>query len=154
MNDEKMEMGRTVYNTICAALDEAEIKYDRHDETLFIDFRYKGEDMIHNQFILVNPEREAIQWIDRLPFAISSEKSAEMALAVCTVNDRLLAGRFSYNGKEQLQFEMTQLYTGGLVSKALIKRITFMCYQTVEDFDDKFMALNKGYLKINDFFKE
>ena len=151
MSEVNMEMGRTIYNSICSVLDKMNIKYNKIEDKLVIVFGYKGQDMNHDLLIAVNANQEAIQLIERLPYSIDPEKAADVAMAICYVNNRLLSGKFTYDMKETLSFEMTQLYSGSLIGEATLQRMLLALIHTVEEFDDKFMALNKGYLKAEDF---
>ena len=146
-----LEMGKTVYETACSVLDGMGIKYRRIDESLAITFGHRGDDMEHNLLLIVNAERDVIQLMERLPFAINPDRANDVAAAVCITNERILSGKFSYNMEEKLNFDVTQIYSGSLIGEETIKRMLIALVVTVEQYDDKFMALNKGYLKPEDF---
>lgn len=151
MSEVNMEMGRTIYNSICSVLDKMEINYNKVEEDLVILFGYKGQDMNHDLLIAVNAKQEAIQIMERLPFSISPEKATDVAVAICYANSRLLSGKFTYNMGDYVSFEITQLYSGSLIGEPTLRRMLLALISTVEEYDDKFMALNKGYLKAEDF---
>ena len=151
MSEANMEMAKTIYETACSTLDKMELHYKRHEEDLVISFGHRGQDLNHDLILAVNAKQEAIQLIEKLPFSINPEMASEVAGAVCLVNDSILSGKFSYNMEDRLTFEVTQLYSGSLIGEETIKRMLLALVFTVEEYDDKFMALNKGYLKVADF---
>ncbi len=150
MSEVNLEMAKSVYDSVCAVIEEMGLKMNKHDEDLVVTFGHRGDDMDHDLLIAINAKRETILVMERLPFDINPEKSADVASAVCLVNSRLVLGGFTYDLKDRLSYEVSQVYAGSLIGKDAIKRMIFSLVFTVEDYDDKFMALNKGYLKVSD----
>ncbi len=153
MSEVNMELAKSIYESACKALDNMEINYRKVEEDLVILFGHRGKDMNHDLIMAVNAQQEAVQIVEKLPFRINPERAADVASAVCLVNDRLLAGKFCYDLDERLSFEVNQVYTGSLVGDATIARMLMALVVSVEAYDDKFMALNNGYLKVDDFRK-
>ena len=151
MSEINMEMAKSVYDTVCVALDKMNINYNKHEEDLVITFGHKGRDMNHNLLVYVDAERTVIQVVEELPFRISPEKASEIASAVCYANQYLVCGKFTYDMAEVIKFKVTQIYDGSLIGPETIERMILALAVTVEQYDDKFMALNKGYLKVEDF---
>jgi len=151
MSEVNMEMAKTIYDSACAVLDGMGINYKKVENDLVILFGHRGQDMNHDLILAVNARQEAIQLIEKLPFSIDPEKASEVAGAVCLINDKILSGKFTYNMEDRLSFEVTQIYSGSLIGEETIKRMLLALVFTVEEYDDKFMALNKGYWKVNDF---
>lgn len=150
MSEQSMEMAKVLYESVCSTLDGMDIKYNRVEEDLVILLGHQGEDMKHELLIAVSPDNEAIRIIERLPFSINPEKATDIAVSTCYVNDTLLTGKFTYDMKERISFELAHIYTGSLVGEETIKRMIMAVVVTVERYDDKFMAVNKGYLKPED----
>lgn len=151
MSEVNMEMAKTIYDSACAVLDGMGINYKKVENELVILFGHRGQDMNHDLIFVVNARQEAIQLIEKLPFSIDPEKASEVAGAACLINDKILSGKFTYNMEDRLSFEVTQIYSGSLIGEETIKRMLLALVFTVEEYDDKFMALNKGYLKVDDF---
>lgn len=151
MSEVNMEMAKTVYDSLCSVLDKMNIKYDKIEDKLAILVGYKGQDMNHDLVIVVNAKSEIVQIYEKMPYSIDPNRAADVAKAVCYVNSRLLFGHFVYNVEDKLSFELTQIYTGSLIGEELLQRMILLLIRIVEDYDDKFMALNKGYLKPEDF---
>lgn len=151
MSEVNMELAKTIYDSVCTTLDKMSIKYTRHDNDLVVTVGHKGKDMSHNLIILVNAEKEALQIIEKLPFTVDPEKATDIASAVCLVNNGFVCGGFEYELGDSISFKMSQFYSGSLVGEATIERMIIGLVLSVEEYDDKFMALNKGYLKVEDF---
>ena len=151
MAEQNMEMGKAIYESLCSVLDKMGVHYKKVEDDLVIAFGYKGEDMNHDLIIAVNVRQEAIQLIEKLPFEISAERATDVACAVCYVNDQILSGKFTYNMEDRLSFEVTQIFTGSLIGEEALHRMIMTLIITVENYDDKFMALNKGYIKVEEF---
>ncbi len=153
MSEVNMEMAKTMFGSICSTLDNMKLNYQVHEDDLALVLGHKGDDMEHNILVLVDAEKEVIRVVERLPFKMNPDKASDIAMAVCNANERLLVGSFSYDMQENLTYNITQIYNGSLIGEEAIKRMILTLAFTVEDFDDKFMALNKGYLK-PDAFKD
>lgn len=154
MSEVNMEMAKNVFESACAALDAMDIKYKKVEDDLVILFGHRGQDMNHELLLAVNARQEAIQLIERLPFEIEADKARDVACAVCLVNDRILAGSFTFDMESRLSYEVTQLYSGSLIGEETIKRMIIALVITVEEYDDKFMALNKGYVTVDEFKRD
>ena len=146
-----MEMAKSVYDTVCAGLDKMGLRYTRHDEDLVVTLGYKGKDMNHEVIIRVDGKREVIQTIEILPFRIDPAKASEVASAMCYANRYLVCGNFTYDMQEEITFKVTQIYDGSLIGPETVERMIMALAVTVEEYDDKFIALNNGYLKVEDF---
>lgn len=154
MSEINMEMAKTVYDSICSVLTGMNLKYTEHKDDLVITLGHKGEDMEHNLLIAVDAAKEVVRVIERLPFKLNPEKASDIAMAVCNANRMLLLGGFEYDVDDStLTYAIAQVYTGSLIGEEALKRMILTLVFTVEDYDDKFMALNKGYLQ-PDAFKE
>ena len=151
MSEVNLEMAKTIYGTVCTALDNLGLHYKKVEEDLVITFGLKGDDMNHDLLVVVNPQKEVIQIIEKLPFAISAEKASDIAIAMSYANDVLLNGKFTSDLKQRINYEVTQIYSGSLIGEETIKRMILALVYTVEEYDDKFFALNKGYITAESF---
>lgn len=146
-----MATAKTVYENMCATLDEMELNYRKEEEDLVVLLGHRGEDMEHNILMIVSPDQEAIHIYEKIPFSINAERAADIACATCYVNDQILLGKFTYNMEDKLSFEVVQSYSGSIIGSETFKRMLLAVVFTVEEYDDKFMALNKGYIKPDAF---
>lgn len=151
MSEVNMEMAKTIYASICAALDEMEINYKKAEDDLVILFGHRGKDFNHDLLLAVDAEREVIRIHEKLPINAKKEKANEIAIAVCKANYGMVCGKFSYNMDDSIMFDVNQFYSGSLIGTETIKKMILALVFTVEAYDDKFMALNNGYLSPEDF---
>lgn len=151
-DDEKMLRARRTFETICTNLDEHEWKYSRDDEKMKIDSGAQGEDLPMDITIRVLPDRQLISLLSLLPFTISEEKRLEAAVAISIVNDRLANGCFDYDIKDgHIFFRMTNSFWGSEIGSELFSYMIIVSLRTIDDFNDKFLALSKGMISIEDF---
>jgi len=151
MSEANKETSRDIYRAVCAALDRMEVGYCKYEDVLAVEFDYRGQDMNHNVQINIEPGHEVIRIVENLPFKMYENKSEEIADAVCYANRNLVSGRFIYNMSDEICFKISQFYSGNLINYEVIKNMIIDLVIAVESYDDKFMALNKGYLKPEDF---
>lgn len=146
------DSAKKIYKTVCKTLDSMKINYTEHEDDLVVTLGHKGEDMNHDLIIAVNEKQEAIQLVEQLPFDIASDKAVDVAVALSMINSKLLLGHFTLDfNKLKVCFELAQTFTGVSFSEATIQRLVGALVITVEEYDDKLIALNKGYLKFTDF---
>jgi len=151
---ETMEMAKSVYERVATTLDNMELNYQRHDEDLVITLGMRGEDMDHDMLLIVREKNAVFSFLERLPFHLDPQKADEIAKAVCNINNQLVLGGFTYEaGADTMNFELSIPYNGSLIGEETIRRILVNAVKTVEAYDDKFLALNKGYISSEEFKK-
>ncbi|MBQ3054774.1 MAG: YbjN domain-containing protein [Oscillospiraceae bacterium] len=151
---ENMEMAKSMYERVATTLDNMELNYQRHDEDMVITLGMRGEDMDHDMLLIIREKNAAFSFLERLPFHLDPQKADEIAKAVCNVNNHLVLGGFTYEaGSDTMNFELSIPYNGSLIGEETIRRILVNAVKTVEAYDDKFLALNKGYISSEEFKK-
>lgn len=144
---------REVYDLIKIVLDDMELDYEADDDNLRIHFYYQGEDMRHRMNISIDSERANFRVVVVLPFDIDIEKKHSMAEAVCRINDTLMMGQFTYDMEKDIAFETCQLFVDSMISRELIEMAVNLSISTVGRYDDRLLAINKGYLNPEEVFK-
>ena len=151
---ENMEMAKSMYERVATTLDNMELNYQRHDEDMVITLGMRGEDMDHDMLLIIREKNAAFSFLERLPFHLDPQKADEIAKAVCNVNNHLVLGGVTYEaGSDTMNFELSIPYNGSLIGEETIRRILVNAVKTVEAYDDKFLALNKGYISSEEFKK-
>ena len=156
MADEKnIKSAEIVYNTLCEVLDDRHWKYDVHPEDSVVHFIVGGEDIPMEFVVVIDPERELVRMLSQLPFAFSEEKRVAGAIATCQATYKLADGSFDYDFKTgKVFFRLTSSFSGSLISKELLSyMIDCSCY-TVDEYNDKFLMIEKGALTLEDFFEK
>jgi len=152
MSEEKRALAKSVYDRIATTLDSMGLHYTRHDDDLVIHLGMKGDDMNHDMLLIVREENAVLSIMEPLPFSLDPDNANEIAKAVCNINNQLILGGFTYSaGADKLRFELSIPFNGSLIGEETIKRILVNAVQTVEAYDDKFLALNKGYISSEEF---
>ena len=147
------QAAQEILQTFEEVLDEMEMKHETNEEDLRIHFYYQGEDMRHRMNISIDAERANFRLVVVLPFDIAEEKSIDIAEAVCRINDTLMIGQFTYDMWQDIAFEACQLFIDSMISRELIEASINLSISTVGRYDDRLLAINKGYLQANEVFK-
>lgn len=155
MADEKnTTFAKTVFTTLCDAMENRGWKYEKDEQDLTVHFIVSGED-IPMQFILViDAERQLIRLMSPLPFKMSEDKRIEGAIATCAASFGLADGSFDYDLSEgRIIFRMTASFRESLIGEELFHYMIECSCVTVDEYNDKFLAVDKGLLSISDFIE-
>lgn len=153
--EQRNKNAETVFQTLCETLDDRNWKYDKHPEDFVVHFIVSGDDIPMEFVVFIDPEKELVRMLSRLPFAFGEEKRVEGAIATCQATFKLVDGSFDYDFKTgRILFRLTSSFRGSLISKELIAyMIDCACY-TVDEYNDKFLMIEKGMLSLEDFLKQ
>ena len=148
----EIKEAKVVYDSLCDMLDEKGIRFEKDVEEMSIHLVMRGEDLPVEIFVVVDADRKLIRAFSPMPFAFSAPKRVEGAIATCQANYRLVDGSFDYNVKDgRIIFRLTSSYRQSLISKELLTyMIACLCY-TVDDYNDKFLMIDRGQLSLEDF---
>ena len=148
----QMAMAQQIYGTIIEMLDSINFHYDRYDEDLVIRFTVSGDDIPMTMIFTVDPEREVVRLFSPMPFKIDEDKRTELALAVAIANYGLVNGSFDYDLSDgEIRFRCTTCYRDSVVGPNLFKYMLSISNGTTDDYNDKFMMLNKGMMTLQQF---
>ena len=153
---ETMELARAqkVYETLCAALDARQWRYQKEEERLLVHFGVNGEDIPMNFILVVDAERQLVRLMSPLSFKMAEDKRVEGALATCAASYGLVDGSFDYDMSDgEIVFRMTASFRESEIGEGLFQYMISCSCATVDRYNDQFLALNKGMLSINDFIK-
>lgn len=152
-NDKKLTKAQSVFKSLCEMLDEKELRYEKHEEDLVVNFYMSGDDIPMQFIISVDAKREMIRFLSPIPVTFEGEKKVEGAIATCQANYRLADGSFDYDFKQgKVLFRMTASYIDSLISKALFEYMLLAATFAVDEYNDKLFMLAKGKLPIEEFF--
>ncbi|MBQ9950349.1 MAG: YbjN domain-containing protein [Clostridia bacterium] len=151
-NSNQTELAHKVYNSLCAAIEELNWKYNKVDSTR-ISFEVRGDDLPMSFIIKIDEDRQLVRLFSPLPFKIKEDKMAEACVAVCTVNYKLTIGSFSLDISDgTLVFRVTNSFRSSVISEELLEHIINYSCAFVDKYNDKFLMLNSG-LSLADFLK-
>lgn len=154
-NEKEIKTAKVIYEQLCRVLDAKQWKYDRHDEDLVIYFAVKGEDIPMEFTFGVDVDRQLVRLRSLLPFKFAADKRMEGAIVTSRANYLLVDGCFEYDITDgEISFKLTTSCRDSIVSNETIDYMIDCALFVVEEFNDKFMAVSKGYLSVEQFLKD
>lgn len=155
MADEKLlNQARAVYNTLCQMLDGNGWHYDRDDQKFTISCSARGDDLSMEINIEIDAERRLVLLFSPMPFVVGEDRRIPLAVATSVVNYKLVDGSFDYNIENgKILFRMTSSYRDSLIGKDLLEYMLFVSCRTIDDYNDKFLAIAKNDMSTEEIIK-
>ena len=154
MSEIKMERSKKVYATLCEALDERNWKYEKVDDDLLVHFSVNGDDLPIQYIIFVDVDRQLIRLLSHMSFDMSEDKRIDGAIATCHATYGLRDGSFDYDLSDgKIVQRMTSAFLDNEVPVSVIQYMIDFTGAVVDKYNDKFFALNKGFLTIEKFLE-
>ncbi len=156
MADEKtMAQAQQVYKDLCTALDNRDWHYEKDEENLVVHFSVSGDDLPMRLIMMVDADRQLVRVLSPLPFKMSEEKRMEGAIATCAATYNLADGSFDYDLENgQIFFRLTASFRESTIGDGLFQYLISCCCATVDQYNDQFLAIDKGMLSIADFMEK
>lgn len=149
------EKAKTVYETICAMFDARGWHYKKDEENLIIYCGVSGDDLPMEFIIQVRDKNDTVAFVSILPFTVPEDKRLDMAVAVCAVNYLLVDGCFDFDISDgELLFRMNNSYLDVEPGMDVFSYMINCAATTVDEYNDKFLMISKGYIKINQFLAD
>ena len=156
MSDEKkMLAGKAAFKVLCDMLDEKEWIYDKDEENLEISCQVSGDDLPIEVRMRVNTGMELVTMYSEFPYEIPENKRTEMGLAVNAVNWTLVDGSFDYDSvRGKTVFRITTSYKDSLIGAGALEYILIVGCNTVDQFNDLFLAYIKDNITWEKFLEK
>ncbi len=152
MDEKDKVQAETVYKTVCAALEEMGLKFDRYDDKLVVSCQGVGEDLPIEMRIMVMPDQHIVSLISQMPFKVPEARRPDIALATSIANYKMVDGSFDFNTKlGTIFYRQTTSYWSSLIGKEVIKYLFTLSITMIDEFNDKFMAVSTGAMSVDDF---
>lgn len=152
MADNKQILAQQVYGKLISALTSREWTYARDDDRMRVQFDVSGDDFPMRFVMIVDAERQQIRLLSRLPFEMSENKRMEGAVATCVASFMLPDGNFDYNVETgEIGFRVTHVFMDSDISEEVLQYMISWSCAVVDKYNDKFFAIDKGYLTLDDF---
>ena len=152
---DKHKEAQVVYRTLCDALDARKWRFERYDDDMVIHFTVSGDDIPMEFLMGVDADRELITVYSRLPFVFPEDKRLEGAIATGYANYKMVDGNFDYNYADgSTSFKMTCTFTGSLISGELLDEMVQYAACALDDYNEKFMMVARGYWTIDQFIND
>ncbi len=155
MDDNKMMQAQMVYQMVCAALDARKWSYKKDDADRIVRFGVRGDDLPMELAIAVDAQRQLVRVMSPMPFEMAEEKRVEGAVAVCAATYGMVDGSFDYDvSKGVIAFRMTASYRESIIGEGMIHYLIDCTCAMMDRYNDRFLALNKGIMSLEDFMKK
>ena len=140
---------------LLAMLDHRKLKYSVEEQTearTHISIHFTGEDIPMTLHIILRADRQIASVLSVMPFFITEEHRNDAALAVTAANHGLIDGSFDLNMKNgEIRFRLTSCYIDSVLSESLFSYLMFVSAETIDRYNDRFMALNTGEMTLEQF---
>lgn len=144
-----MSTAQDAYKVICKAFDEQGWKYKGDESKLEVITAFTGDDLRMPITLKIDDDRDLIRAFSILPFNFSSDKRLDGALATTIINWMLINGSFDYDINDgQCAYRMVNSYRGSLPTTDIVKYMVRCIVNTVDDYNDKLEAINKGTMTV------
>ena len=148
----KHEKALQVYRTACAVLDARQWKYQRDDEAMILRFAVRTEDDPVYYVLIVDEERQMLRLSSPMGFKVSPSKRTELAIATTVATRYMWDGNFDYDLKTgNLGFRLTASFRGSEIGAAMVEYFIDWTDVAVDHFNEKFAAINKGEMTVEEF---
>lgn len=145
-------LAKTVYDDLCAALERRGWKFQKHDDDLVVTFGVAGDDIPMDFVLAVDAQRQLLRVFSKLPFTVPEDKRMDLAIATCVASNGLADGSFDYDiATGSIVFRLTASFRESKIGDGLFEYLIGCSSVTVDAYNDKFFALCKGLISINDF---
>ncbi|MBO4982484.1 MAG: hypothetical protein J6D23_00355 [Clostridia bacterium] len=150
----KIDNAFKVLDTLCTAIDNRGWSFDCDAQELTINFQVTGEDFPMDFIITIDVDCQLISFFSPLPFKMSNKKRIDGAIAVCAASCGLVDGNFIYNIEDgSIVFKQTSLFINSEIGEDLLQYMIENACSVVDKYNDKFLALSKGFADIDSFIK-
>ncbi len=155
MDEKQLKQAKTTFDTLCATLDDFDLKYKKDEEELGVYFTITGDDLPIGFFAQIDVERQLVRVQSDVEVAIPEDKRVELGIVISIINYALAEGCFDYNFLDgSISYRITASYRGSLLSKAVFEYILKATISIVERHNDQFLMIAKGKLSWQDIAKE
>lgn len=114
----------------------------------------RGDDLLINFIVQVDPQRQLISLFSNMPFNMDKEKLFEGAVATSIINHLLADGSFDYDVHDgSILFRMTTSWRGGAISDDVFEYLMMVAYKTIDEYNDKLLMISKGVMSVDDLYK-
>lgn len=148
----ELALAKNVYEDLCAALEKRQWKYQKHDDDLVVTFSVAGDDIPMDFVLAVDAQRQLLRVFSKLPFTVPENKRMDLAIATCVASYGLADGSFDYDiATGGIVFRLTASFRESKIGDGLFEYLIACSSATVDAYNDKFFALCKGLININEF---
>lgn len=155
----KEKRAKQMYELLCKTLDDRGLRYSKdgkdEDGDWKVHFGGTGEDLQMNFVIYIDVGRQLFRFMSPMPFKIGEEHRLDVAIATCQANNLMVDGNFDYNiDTGSIIFKMTTTFRDSVISQDLVDYMLGVTINMADEFNDKFLSLDKGTMTLDEFLKK
>ena len=136
-------------------LDRRKLKYTVEEQTdarTHIRIHFSGEDIPMTLHIILRTDKQIASVFSVMPFRIPEAHRKDAAVAAAAANHGLIDGSFDLNlSNGEIRFRLTSCFLGSVLSEQLFSYLMFVSAETVDRYNDRFLALNNGEMSLEQF---
>lgn len=152
VDEKKLANAQRVYQTLCSAIERRNWSFERDDEKLIVNFGVQGDDLPMHFILAVDAGSQMLYLSSPLPFNMCESKRLEGAIVTCVATYGLNDGCFDYDITDgSISFRMTAYFMESRVGEDLLQYMISCAGATVDHYNDRFLAVDKGFLSVSDF---
>ncbi len=155
LTPQRMEHSRKNFNILITMLEQKQLKYvieENRPDFAHVRIRFTGEDLPMDLHLLFRAERQMVSLYSPMPFTVPAGRSSDMAIAVAAANQGLADGSFDFDcNAGTLRFRLTAAFMDTTLSAALFDYMIYVAADTIDRYNDRFLALSEGSMTLMDF---
>ncbi len=129
------------YTALCKMLEKNDIDFEKDDKDLYVKCNVSGKDVELNFVFTVDASKMLITLYSIIPVQVDKDKAADIALALCVINNTLSDGAFSLDTNNLLvYYKMTSSFYNSKVNSSVYE---YMLSEAANTMDDYFIKIKK-----------
>lgn len=152
MADNNELQAKSVFDTLCAALDQDDWNYQKDTEKLEISCTARGEDLPIELIVQVSASKGVVSLFSPIPVKVPEDKRVDLAVAVAIANNGTRWGNFDYIIQDgHIFFRMAACFLDSLLGAEFFLNMMYTACGTVDKYNDRFLMLAKDMMNIEKF---
>lgn len=132
---------RTAYKSLCTVLERNGIDYECDSKNLYVKCCVSGKETDINIIFIIDASKMLISLYAPIEIDFSWDKTADMALVLCVINDSISDGHFCFDQTDMgLYFKMTSSFYNSNINDSIFE---YMLSVTAEKIDEYYSKINK-----------
>ena len=151
-DEDRKSVAAEAYKNLCSVIEKRGWLYYSDEQNLSVRFEVTGEDILMNFKIDIDEKWQWVYLQSWLPFNISKSGRTEIAVAVCAASNKVVDGNFDYDiltGK--IVFRMSASFRNSNAGENMFDYMITSACLNIDKYNDCFLALDKGFVPIDEF---
>ncbi len=158
MDEAKKACALKAYDAFCAYFKSKDWTYEeveKTDEKITLYLPMGGEDIPMKIFVVIDVNLQLVRIMSPMPFKFPEDKRVDGAIVTCIATSSIVNGAFDYDISDgSVAFRMTNVIRDSVLGEETINYIIGCTCVTVDEYNDKFLAVSKGMMSIEKFIEE